>query len=352
MKRLLMLAAMMMMSAALFAQPINDLCVNDYYLTVDAPCIPGTTINASVEDPSIDPGIYPADVWYSFTATSGQTVIYVYPDANVDPDIIVFDNCGGTILETASAGLTAGAIDSLNFATTIGTTYYISVVGYQNDPSGDFCISVSNTTAPQPPYDPCVDFVDVTVTDPCYTDNVNQDTLMKSYRFTAISENTKLILTIDEPFYLPAVYISETNCDGAVIHDWTDAGTINGNVFTVIFSTTIGSQYAFFLLHTDPTFNYQFPMDYCVDLDVTLGQSEIEQNQIAIYPNPAQDNFMFTSKSESGTIEIIDITGRLMYANEITSVSTPIDISTFVSGVYTVRYTNGLDAQSIKLIKQ
>lgn len=350
MKRPLVLAAMTLLSAALFAQPANDLCSNAIPLTVDGACLPGTTINAGTEDPFINPTDYPTDVWYSFTATTNQSVVYVYPDMTLDPDIYIFDNCNGTQIDFAAAGLTAGATDSISFATTIGVTYYISVAGWTDNPNGNFCIEVLNSNVDSP-YDPCVEFTDIAVTDPCLNDYVNQDTLVKGYRFNAISSFTKITLQYNEPAYFPIVAVAETDCNGTIIVNWGD-GVHAGNNFSVEFPTTIGGTYFFGVMHSDPTISYQFPLDYCVDIDVTLGTTYLVNDALSIYPNPAKNEFTLTTKNATGTVELIDMTGRQVMNKEIAAQSTSLNIENLTTGIYTVRYFDGSSIVSTKLIKE
>lgn len=350
MKRPLMLAVMTLMSAALFAQPINDFCSNATVLTVDGPCIPGTTINAGTEDPSIDPINYPTDVWYSFTATTNQTVVYVHPDMMLDPDIYIFDNCNGTEIGYGTAGLTAGELDSISFATTVGITYYISVVGWMDNPNGEFCIEVLNTSV-EYPYDPCVDFSTISVNDPCLNDNVNSDSIVKGYSFTAISSNTKITLQYNEPAYYPVVAVSEIDCNGMIIVNWGDGAHI-GSTFMVEFPTTVGGTYFFAVMHSDPTISYQFPLDYCVDIDVTLGTTNLENDELSIFPNPAKNEFTLTTKNATGTVELIDMTGRKVMSEQIAAQSTSLNIENLTTGIYTVRYFDGSSIVSTKLIKE
>ncbi len=351
MKRPLLFATMMMLSSLLFAQPSNDLCSGNINLIVDNPCVPGTTIGAGTEEPVIDPSNYPTDVWYSFTATSIQSVVYVYPDLALDPDIYIFDNCGGLQIGYASAGILPGETDSLSFATSVGVTYFISIVGWMDNPNGSFCIEVLNTAPVDLPYNPCTDFTNISVTDPCLTDNVNQDTLLKGYTFTAISLNTKLMLQFEEPAFIPVFAVMETDCNGALIINWGD-GVLNGNTLTVEFPTVIGNVYFFAVMHTDPTISYQFPLQYCIDIDVTLGNKELETELVKLYPNPAKNEFRLTTKNATGQVEVIDMTGRIVHAEKINSLTTLMNIQDLISGIYMVRYTDGIKSISLKLIKE
>lgn len=344
---------MTMLSAALFAQPINDLCTNATLLTVDGPCIPGSTINAGTEDPSIDPTNYPTDVWYSFTATTIQTVVYVHPDMMLDPDIYIYDNCNGTQIEYAAAGLLPGELDSISFATNIGTTYYISVVGWMDNPTGDFCIEVLNTTAPPTPYDPCTEYITVQVSDPCYADATNSDTLVKTYYFTATSTTTKCQLDIYSPYEYCGVYVIETGCGGAIIYDGaTNPGTIVGNQYTIEFPTVIGMDYLFYPFSSDLAVTTPYPMDYCIDLIEVLAVNDLSADQLEIYPNPAKNEITLTTKNATGTVELIDMTGRQVMSKEIAAQSTSLNIENLTTGIYTVRYFDGSSIVSTKLIKE
>ena len=353
MKRPLMLAAMTMLSATLFAQPINDLCSNATFLTVDGPCIPGTTINSGTEDPSIDPTNYPTDVWYYFTATTNQTVVYVHPDMNLDPDLYIFDNCGGTQIGYAAAGLTPGELDSISFATNVGTTYYISVVGWMDNPNGDFCIEVLNTVVPPTPYDPCTEYITVQVSDPCYADATNADTLIKTYYFTATSTTTKCQMDIFSPYDYCGVVVLETGCNGAVVFDGTtNPGVITGNQYTIEFPTVIGTDYLFYPFSSDLAVTTPFPMDYCIDLIEVLGVNELSANQLDIHPNPAKTEFTLNTKNGTGNVELIDMTGRQVLTKQIDAQSTTLNIENLTNGIYTVRYFDGSITVSTKLIKE
>ena len=77
-------------------------------------------------------------------------------------------------------------------------------------------------------------------------------------------------------------------------------------------------------------------------------------NQLTIRPNPATNFALieFTNIEGNGTIEIFDITGKLIYTTFVTSTSISLDVSAFTSGIYFVVLKSGNTTSSDKLIKE
>lgn len=81
----------------------------------------------------------------------------------------------------------------------------------------------------------------------------------------------------------------------------------------------------------------------------TLGLSSLSNTNIAIYPNPAHNDF--TVSNFSGTIAIIDATGNLVY-NDTISKEEKIDISNLNKGLYFVKFYENNETITKKLIIQ
>ncbi|MCB9222853.1 MAG: choice-of-anchor B family protein [Crocinitomicaceae bacterium] len=79
----------------------------------------------------------------------------------------------------------------------------------------------------------------------------------------------------------------------------------------------------------------------------TLGDNEISESQIAIYPNPATGTINIQG-IQNGTIEIYDLSGRMVYNNQISSV---INISELNSGMYMIRLKDK-NGELVKIQKQ
>jgi len=84
-----------------------------------------------------------------------------------------------------------------------------------------------------------------------------------------------------------------------------------------------------------------------------LNENENDKD-IFIYPNPASNLLVVELKKiiKPTTIELIDITGRLLFSKEINYVSEQIDISQFASGAYYLTITNSTSKITKKIIKE
>jgi hypothetical protein len=97
------------------------------------------------------------------------------------------------------------------------------------------------------------------------------------------------------------------------------------------------------LLPKDANFGNLYTSPFCNAL------KEISNdNTIKIYPNPTQSTFTIHSNKIINRIELATITGQIIYQNnEITTVSSIIDVSNFAKGIYLIR----IESESEILVK-
>ncbi len=81
---------------------------------------------------------------------------------------------------------------------------------------------------------------------------------------------------------------------------------------------------------------------------LTIENDEV-QNDIKMYPNPANSIVSFDGLFDSDLVEIRDLTGRVICSDNVSQVN----LTTFSKGVYivTVYNQNGIQVYSEKLIK-
>ena len=146
------------------AQPANDDCANAIALTPGDPCIPGTTVDATLEpleDLACNIGMNQS-VWYSFVADNdSMDVIAAYlTSGGCYFGSVVWDGIFGcpTTSMVVPAILSCeddigGPLNNIHNLTglTIGNTYYIQVLYDEggicgNNSSVEFCISVAGST--------------------------------------------------------------------------------------------------------------------------------------------------------------------------------------------------------------
>lgn len=84
-------------------------------------------------------------------------------------------------------------------------------------------------------------------------------------------------------------------------------------------------------------------------ITVVAGINQIEESNInAIYPNPAND-FVNVNCKKVATIEVLNIQGKIVVAQQVNAGTTTIDLRTFAAGVYFVREKG--QSVSTKVIK-
>jgi PKD repeat protein len=74
----------------------------------------------------------------------------------------------------------------------------------------------------------------------------------------------------------------------------------------------------------------------------TVGIDELSVNStFAVYPNPAKESInILCDKSQYGTIELFDVTGKLVYNGLVNNSNTVIPVEQLQSGVYTIQLSN------------
>ncbi|WP_378103304.1 T9SS type A sorting domain-containing protein [Chryseobacterium sp. sg2396] len=127
-------------------------------------------------------------------------------------------------------------------------------------------------------------------------------------------------------------------------------GNINsGAVSTDGFSHSVGEIY---VIPTDPdqASSGTMGMLYQSVLQI-LGVSELEKNNVKIYPNPTAD-FIYvklSSKSKIEGAEIYDLSGKLIFRTKLDSEQ--LDLRLLPQGVYMIVFKNS-DLKPIKIIKK
>jgi hypothetical protein len=99
-----------------------------------------------------------------------------------------------------------------------------------------------------------------------------------------------------------------------------------------------------YALITDP--QYKLPQlapdgNYCPSVGI---EEVISNGQIAFYPNPASKELTITLKKE-GSIQIIDLTGSVVFESKFQAEKSVIDISMLASGQYLI--TGGAGSQKL-----
>jgi hypothetical protein len=81
-----------------------------------------------------------------------------------------------------------------------------------------------------------------------------------------------------------------------------------------------------------------------------LGLDEAANANLSVYPNPTSDVVTVESNMTEGSIQIIDLTGKVVANQTVNGVATAFNTSALTNGMYTVILTNGSTVETRKFI--
>ena len=278
---------------------------------------------------------------------------------------------GGSVDLTSSAS--AGNVWSTNATTstiTVSTTgnYSVTVTDANGCASASTPISVNVSNAPAPT-------ISASSTQACSGDVVTVTASAADSYLWSSGETTQSI----QVSATAAVYVTVTNanaCNGVGQSATTNitftatptaAGSFTsaGNVVTFTNTSTGATSYSWDFgdftnsSATAPAHAYAANGTYTVvltaingnctsttsfEISIEVGMEEATALNFMVYPNPAAEQVLVAFENNStGTLNITDATGRLVYTAQITEVGAvlhPVNVSELASGSYTVQLIN------------
>ena len=132
------------------------------------------------------------------------------------------------------------------------------------------------------------------------------------------------------------------------LHDESAYGAFTSSVTTDGGFVVTGTRYNFNVDNRLDIFVLKIDADGMVGIDEDNIVDEIE-----VYPNPGKDVLNIRTGLQNTRVEVYDMSGRLVYVQEITENVTSINAEGWPSGNYVWKVVaNGLDAESGKWIKE
>lgn len=135
---------------------------------------------------------------------------------------------------------------------------------------------------------------------------------------------------------------------GATTFSWSNS--LTGSEIAV--SPTVAIKHNFIVTGTDGN-GCSDTAKVSVVVDRCLGIQESERLAgLSVFPNPG--NGLFTIRVEQGdyTLKVTDVSGRLVAEAEFNGSSENIDLRDHANGLYYLQLSNGIIAETVKLIKQ
>jgi hypothetical protein len=104
---------------------------------------------------------------------------------------------------------------------------------------------------------------------------------------------------------------------------------------------------------------YGFETTYSFAVAEPAGSSELSigeftSNDIIVYPNPTQGSLLVENNDISGVIEVIDLTGKVVYTKATTERNTILDLTGLNEGVYILKLTDSSTMKQLtaKVVKK
>lgn len=158
-------------------------------------------------------------------------------------------------------------------------------------------------------------------------------------------------LTIPELDTLVSVHADTlTYLSSATTYQWVncDSGyTMIEGAIDSFYLPTITGNYAVIIADSICTDTSE-----CEFVEIAGVNIQTSIQQIAVYPNPFSDELIFESPKNNITIILYDLSGNLIYSNNISQSSFRIPTSQIPAGVYLLKYFSDNDCGSKVLLKQ
>ncbi len=169
------------------------------------------------------------------------------------------------------------------------------------------------------------------------------------FKVTVRGYKAGVLLTDSVPFYLADFRFTNNTLDYLVnTWQWVNTSTL-GNVDSLKF---------FMYTSDNGSFGPNTPLFFAID-DFTTVQSSVglaeNRNNLKfnVYPNPFNSdlNIGLISMAEATTATVSDITGKVIYSQELTSMQTNLDLNFLQSGIYFLEISSGNNKSVKKIIK-
>ncbi len=155
---------------------------------------------------------------------------------------------------------------------------------------------------------------------------------------------------------LPVINLGadQTECEGETVT--LDAGTFDAYLWNTgassqtIDVTTTGD----YIIEVTDANSCSNSDTIHVQFDDCTGINTIENNNLSIYPNPAQDYIVIAGNAKQfiENIQIFDITGKSVKTVIASGAKQSVDISTLQNGVYFVKVNTSEDVKTIRMVKK
>jgi hypothetical protein len=319
--------------------PINDNCTGAIAI-LGLPYTSSITSNTGATDDAPTSasscGLLGSNLWYTLVGNGNQIrATTCNSSTNFDTEIRVYTgSCSSlnsmveiTCNDDDESCSFSGLYSSVNWCSTVGTTYYISVGYWLSGPGfGNYALSIDNVSscAPLP--------IELT-----------------SFNTKCISKNEVEITWSTS---------SETNNDYFTIQksenliDYSDVATIDGAG-----NSTVNLNYKYIdLNYTNGITYYRIKQtDYNGEFDFSSISSItcfVNKEEVSIHPNPSKDLFQISNVFDFREIQLLNTLGEVVFKDKLMGSDYTLNLTGYEKGIYYLLIINNKTTETKKLVLQ
>ena len=153
----------------------------------------------------------------------------------------------------------------------------------------------------------------------------------------------KITVFFDQP-----VVLSDGAYYASVVTEYS-----GNNAIRILDDQTISQPWYASMIHIPNDGSYSNGNAYAIRMNMgVLGLDESANANLTVYPNPSSDVVTIESNMTEGSIQIIDLTGKVIANQTVNGVATSFNTAALSNGMYTVILTNGSTVETRKFIVQ
>jgi len=133
----------------------------------------------------------------------------------------------------------------------------------------------------------------------------------------------------------------------------TEVDASNTNIIRILNDETVLQPTYASMIHLIGDATYSNGNAFAIRMNMgVLGLDETANANLSVYPNPSSDVVTIESNMTEGSIQIMDLTGKVIANQTVNDVATSFNTAALSNGMYTVILTNGLTVETRKFIVQ
>lgn len=145
-------------------------------------------------------------------------------------------------------------------------------------------------------------------------------------------------------FNFPGIWLPDSNANEPASHGQV-VFSIKENVGNGNGSTILNTGYIYF------DWNPAIITNTTVNTNAYLGLEDISVNKVKIYPNPFADKITISSAKRMDKISVLDITGKVIFKNEVNDFNSNLQLENLSKGTYLVRVHTGSEISVVRIVK-